>query len=160
LSGSVFWFYFPYCPDDLATTPTTPFTQSFLLPPTEAVNSVIDISAKTSFSGRPQGRRPVEEPLGPLRILVVDDSMPILKMIQKSLEKEGHQVLTAKNGARGLAEMKRLTSQSASSTSPIEGAMDGLDVVLMDLQVRQPTTLTLTCCCADCNAVTMCRRCR
>lgn len=73
----------------------------------------------------------------PLRILLVDDSLAILKMTQTTLTKLGHQVFTAKNGARALAEMERLVLDVFNGTADVESGcrlFGGLDLVLMDLQ--------------------------
>ncbi len=59
---------------------------------------------------------------GPLSILVVDDSPPILKMTTLMLKRLGHRTKTAENGAVAL----ELMNESESS---------GFDVILMDLQM-------------------------
>jgi CheY-like chemotaxis protein len=41
------------------------------------------------------------------RILVIDDDQPFLKIVQTMLERAGHQVVTATNGAEGVREFKR-----------------------------------------------------
>lgn len=61
----------------------------------------------------------------PLRILVVDDAMPILKIIRRMLEKAGHFVLEAVNGQDALDIVQ--SSGTRASTA--------LDVVLMDIQM-------------------------
>lgn len=61
----------------------------------------------------------------PLRILVVDDAMPILKIIRRMLEKAGHFVLEAVNGQDALDIVQ--SSGARASTA--------LDVVLMDIQM-------------------------
>jgi len=74
-----------------------------------------------------------------LRILLVDDSLAILKMTHSTLEKMGHQVVSAKNGARGLAEMQRLVLDNLNGVPDLERGRGGvgLDLVLMDLQVKK-----------------------
>lgn len=63
---------------------------------------------------------------GVLNILVVDDAPSILKMSSKMLEKQGHRITTAENGAEALETMLNNKSQ------PRECAFS---VVLMDLQM-------------------------
>jgi two-component system, OmpR family, response regulator len=41
-------------------------------------------------------------PAAPLRILAVDDSEPVLAMLQAGLQKLGHKVFTAESGEKGL----------------------------------------------------------
>ena len=139
--GSLFWFSIPYRPDPLAfNVPESPSAA--------AARTALALSAipRKSFKANrsmlpvsldgwmtqsklptPQSRSRHAGILSNLRILLVDDSLPILKMIQSALEKMGHQVITAKNGAKALAEMKKTHGEGGE-------AME-LDLVLMDLQV-------------------------
>jgi CheY-like chemotaxis protein len=69
----------------------------------------------------------------PLKILVVDDSMPIRKMCCMILQKQGHQVATAMNGKEALHLMKTACAEQWSSDET-KTAMP-LDLVLMDFQM-------------------------
>ncbi|RYH22496.1 response regulator [archaeon] len=70
----------------------------------------------------------------PFRILLVDDSPSVLKMMSMMLRRQGHVVTIAENGAIALDLLtsrlsSRSTEQSASAVSTI------FDIVLMDLQM-------------------------
>ena len=140
--GSLFWFSVPYRPDPLAiSVPESPSAAA-----ARTALALSSIPRKSFKSNRPmlpvsqdgwvtQSRLPTPQNrskhsgiAGNLRILLVDDSLPILKMIHSTLEKMGHQVITAKNGAKALAEMKKLHGDGG-------GDATELDLVLMDLQV-------------------------
>lgn len=69
----------------------------------------------------------------PLKILIVDDSMPIRKMCCMILQKQGHQVATAMNGKEALHLMKTACAEQW-STNETKTAMP-LDLVLMDFQM-------------------------
>ncbi len=55
---------------------------------------------------------PTAAPVLKLNILVVDDSLPILKMSSMMLRKQGHTIATAENGAEALQLMsaQKMTS--------------------------------------------------
>jgi CheY-like chemotaxis protein len=65
----------------------------------------------------------VKSPMPRLRILVVDDSPAVLKVVGRALTNEGHEVKTAKNGYVGLTMMKE---------SLVAGS---LDMVIIDMQM-------------------------
>lgn len=134
-AGSLFWFSFPYRPDSSSSSGVPESPSAAAARTALAINSNSRRSMLMS-SGGPAVVLPsnLSTPLTNrskhasfLTILLVDDSLPILKMIQATLEKMGHQVITAKNGAKALAEMKRLVGGECDASE--------LDVVLMDLQV-------------------------
>jgi CheY-like chemotaxis protein len=96
--GSVFWFTFPYRPDELSD------------PVDEA-----SMSAQTP-------RAPEAQPyLPPLRILLTDDSVSIVKVTKRFLEKHGHTVETAENGNQSLKRLKQ--------------NCDDFDLMITDLQM-------------------------
>ena len=81
-----------------------------------------------------------------LTVLVVDDSLPILKMTSLALRKQGHHVITAENGAEAVATFKQhLTSADSEDTLTTITSESSLlqqpprllpfDVVLMDFQM-------------------------
>jgi PleD family two-component response regulator len=78
-------------------------------------------NALTSYHTTPNvsSRRSSEVALPPLYVLVVEDSLPILKTITRTLEKAKHTVETAQNGAIALNILKQKT----------------FDVVIMDIQM-------------------------
>ena len=86
LDGSVFWFAFPYRPD-------TTFDENL---PELAISNTNQIP-----------RSPVPSDRTSLRILLVDDSISILKVTSRALRAMGHQVETEENGSLGLARMKK-----------------------------------------------------
>jgi PleD family two-component response regulator len=63
-----------------------------------------------------------------LHILVVDDALPILKVVSRYLESEGHHVETAKNGFVALERMKKAIAEDVDEST-------SLDLVLMDIQM-------------------------
>jgi CheY-like chemotaxis protein len=65
----------------------------------------------------------------PLNILLVDDSLPILKMCGMLFRKQGHKVTTAENGQEAL---DRLEEESSLHTATMSAHFD---VILMDLQM-------------------------
>ena len=91
--GSAFWFEFPFRADIVMECETGPVSSN--------------ASSIDSHSS--------------LRILLVDDSISVLKMLSRKLEEHGHSVVTAKNGAEGLSKMVSMN--------------DGIDLVIMDLQM-------------------------
>jgi CheY-like chemotaxis protein len=96
--GSVFWFTFPYRPDELS-----------------------DPVDEASMSA-PTPRAPEAQPyLPPLRILLTDDSVSILKVTKRFLEKHGHTVETAENGNQSLERLK--------------ARRDDFDLLITDLQM-------------------------
>jgi hypothetical protein len=78
-----------------------------------------------------------------LRVLVVDDSLTILKMISRTLEQHGFTVETAKNGSIGLNKLIESNLKPYAATG--SGGDDSkdqqcdlskrFDIVLMDLQM-------------------------
>lgn len=60
-----------------------------------------------------------------LNVLVVDDSLPVLKMTRKVLEKDGHTVETAQNGAEAVEKWMKLEASGK----------EHFDVILMDIQM-------------------------
>lgn len=99
--GSVFWFSIPYRPEEIVVPPTTSKAE-------------IDIAAVG----------PVSVSKIPSRnILVVDDSLSVLKVTSRLLIINGHTVTTAPNGAAGLQTL----------IDNYDGK--GFDMVLTDLQM-------------------------
>ena len=99
--GSMFWFTFPYRPDEAA--------------------GLIDVLEATS--GNAGIRSPVWELLHRRSILVVDDSLSILKVTSRLLKMNDHLVQTAANGFVGLKMLKEAFSSQE------------FDMVLTDLQM-------------------------
>ena len=77
----------------------------------QGIHNNSPVRQTTTNSSRARGLR--------LSVLVIDDSLPIVKMTQMSLEKAGHVVDSAKNGKLGLELMKA----------------SFYDLVLIDIQV-------------------------
>ena len=97
--GSTFWFTFPYRPDVEAARVDCHV---------EAVIGVDDLVIDTIL---------------PKRILVVDDSLSILKVTSRLLKMNGHTVETASNGSIGLKRLKEAYD------------LGSFDMVLTDLQM-------------------------
>jgi CheY-like chemotaxis protein len=109
--GSVFWFTFPYRPDELSEASHTPTP----IPSARAAHT--PDAVPTSPTAVTQGL----QGLPPLRILLVDDAMSILKVTRRFLEKHGHTVETAENGNQSLELLK--------------STRDDFDVLITDLQM-------------------------
>lgn len=149
-TGSLFWFSIPYFPDViLCDVPSRPgsagveeisgtvkgtsmgeMTMSRDLVLSSAENSEREIGRNDSISHRSlHSMAPpmlVLPPFGKLNILLVDDSITILKMSSMILRKHGHTVVAVENGAEAL----ELISESQQN-----GHVSKYDVVLMDLQM-------------------------
>ena len=105
MQGSMFWFTFPYRPDFSVELPEAATT--------EASETVTEPT-----------RCPLhEDSLRPLRVLLVDDSLSILKVTSRLLSMRGHRVETVSNGFLGL---KRLEAAYPNCD---------FDLVLTDLQM-------------------------
>jgi signal transduction histidine kinase/AmiR/NasT family two-component response regulator len=119
--GSKFWFTVPYRPDPDAAAHTSAAEL-----PSSAHVSPRDMNVDR-FRAAP-GPNTHPEPLGPsqirpMRILLVDDTLTILKVASRTLKMHGHVVETAENGVESLARMKEA----------YEGG--DIDMVLTDLQM-------------------------
>eukprot|EP01034_Spumella_vulgaris_P034241 gene34241-biopygen29168 len=106
LPGSVFWFAIPYRPDEVVV-----FSE-VNSPTTSQKSPVVSDTQRKSETHQP------------LRILIVDDSLSILKMSSMMLRRQGHTIATAENGA---IAVDMVTSAAITATP--------YDVVLMDLQM-------------------------
>ena len=109
--GSAFWFAFPYTPDrmtddatsgsgsgQISGTTTPPVT----LGASVGVAGVPGVAVGSSAGGAVQTR--------PLRILVVDDSLSILKVTGRGITQAGHVCETAQNGSIALERLQRALS--------------------------------------------------
>ena len=90
--GSLFWFTFPYCPE------------------------IIESEQEFFFTNETKST-----PLRSLRILIVDDSSAVVKILSKKLSALGHLIFSACNGADGLKLMIEMKN--------------ALDLVIMDIQM-------------------------
>lgn len=110
IQGSSFWFEAPYFPDTLC-------------PPSDVEGSAKEpsnLSNKRVSTNSPSSDLKAE-PSNPLHILIVDDSIAVVKMLSNKLQNSGYTVESAKDGAEGLEKMKVMC--------------DRLDLVIMDLQM-------------------------
>lgn len=118
-AGSIFWFSFPFIPQ----RPTTGIMGSL----DEFQASLKKSLSITSLGGISEDSRDgslmysafEDDPARKLKVLVVDDSLPILKMTRKMLEKEGHVTVEATNGKVALNNLMK----------------EDFDAVLMDIQM-------------------------
>jgi CheY-like chemotaxis protein len=113
--GSVFWFQFPYKPDDAAAKDLEQMKSMKVggVSDNSVMRVVNPLDASMSGTG--------ESGLRSLRVLLVDDSLVILRVIQKALLRAGHVVDSAENGALGL--------------KALESAVTPYDVVISDIQM-------------------------
>lgn len=118
--GSIFWIAIPYIPVEL--TKSLPMKEQQLLKsdegldacepsPQESVHRASDIcESKSNVLGNDkQAVIKADSPTAAkkkLQILVVDDSIPILKMTRKLLEQDGHTIHEAVNGYDALNYVK------------------------------------------------------
>jgi len=130
--GSIFWFAIPYRPD----------AQSRVLSrkPSGDVKEmeVIDLTNNVSFETRLDRTSPRSSKLplltdnknlqsrGKARILLVDDSMPVLKMTSNLLKRNGYEVDQEVNGADALVRLEKHRNANDSSY---------YDVMLIDLNM-------------------------
>ncbi len=136
--GSVFWFDIPYRPDCVSSaavssprvdSPGPDLVELVTDHPTETssfVEHALSVGNPTAAEKKSSGRSAVasqqSRQLPPLSILVVDDSLAILKMSSMMLRRQGHTVTTAENGADAVDSLSPRMESS-------------FDVVLMDLQM-------------------------
>ena len=84
------------------------------------------------------------------KVLVVDDDPDFVKVTSKILEKEGHEVVSAGNGAKALKAMREETPDLVLLDIMMSYILDGLDVsremaedpALRDVPVIMVTSLT------------------
>eukprot|EP00981_Chlorochromonas_danica_P008975 scaffold2384_cov235-Ochromonas_danica.AAC.2 len=153
--GSLFWFEIPYRPDYQAVeSPSSSPSNVGLLKDGAACGACAMVRRKDLFpdskeednAGRPVPIRIASLStfgiLEPMKILLVDDSPAILKLISMMLRRHNHEVFTATNGAEALKlcenHMKNLyESCNGSNTSECSVSIRAelFDVILMDLQM-------------------------
>lgn len=142
-AGSVFWFSLPYKPDELAAsffhrvTSTTAFglrtPTSTSTDDNNTINTTINTNnnnSKDKASSSGIGCVSMNPTCESLKILLVDDSISILKMTGVMLRRQGHTVTEAVNGAEALDML-------------VSGGVGRYDVVLMDIQVNCCTFYTI-----------------
>jgi CheY-like chemotaxis protein len=171
--GSLFWFAFPYRPDfdaeeafKLAEAKVAETrcidedsADSILARSVSQGASAFGSEVATTQSRRTVSRMTAEKPISlrglqlteeriaELRVLVVDDSLTILKMVSRALEQHGFTVETAKNGSIALNKLIESNLRAHASISNGDGdeddrddgkkcdALKRFDIVLMDLQM-------------------------
>lgn len=130
-SGCRFFFGVPYVPDELtASLKEKPVLKSFMSTRQDrkvaAADSLLIPIEKLSINSPIQSAiRNAAQAASQLRILLVDDTMTVLKMVSMVLRKQGHIVETAQHGAEALdkLELARLKRSHF------------FDLVLTDLQM-------------------------
>jgi CheY-like chemotaxis protein len=113
--GSSFWFEVPYDPESS--------------PPSISEETVAEETDSDKSSSHLKLQLPSPLPMlpgqledsHPLTVLVVDDSIAVIKILSNKLRSFGHRVETAKDGAEGLQKMISMGKE--------------LDLVIMDLQM-------------------------
>jgi PleD family two-component response regulator len=100
----MFWFTFPYRPDEEAAALAIPD-----VPDADengpSVNPSVNPSVKkNSIRNERSGSDPM--PLKPSKILLIDDSQSVLRVTSRFLSMNGHTVVTALNGCLGLEMLK------------------------------------------------------
>jgi CheY-like chemotaxis protein len=120
--GSSFWFETPYLPSvqdslgsisEIKSQGSSEKKSDLILLDLPYLSSISITSTSTSVSE--------PEVVSPLHILIVDDSITVVKMLTQKLKSCGYRVVSAKNGAEGLEKMIAMTGE--------------LDLVIMDLQM-------------------------
>jgi CheY-like chemotaxis protein len=96
-------------------------------------DSSMDTEGPFTRTGSPKSFfQPASSKSTKTRLLVVDDSLPILKMLRIMLEKNGFEVVTATNGAEALQYFQKSFEEKVVSEQHGQPAFDG---ILMDLQM-------------------------
>ena len=151
--GSLFWFTFPYRSDDTALTNVSSRMQSRKTSNLPNVTMSLSSILETSLS--PQGDPPPSAFLTPRttssldevqpngaskKILLLDDTPSIIKVVGRLLQTNGHMVDTAINGHQGLEKLKRsYLTKDTTISSDIDSSNAcqyiGYDLVLSDLQM-------------------------
>eukprot|EP01031_Cornospumella_fuschlensis_P045882 gene45882-56154_t len=155
VQGSLFWFTIPYRPDEqFAAMSAAHHTSS---PPTSAGASGLpvrtnfqneakrDDSSASVFAGGSAASSNKSGMEPGLKILIVDDSASIQKMMSMMLRRHGHEVDQAENGAAAVALLSKHYAavvqrwcnrlEGTSGAESNEALGPAYDVVLMDLQM-------------------------
>lgn len=125
--GSIFWFSFPYRPDlsasnerygELGTKGELKISEK------EEMHPIKSSLSRHHFLTSARVINIDQFPSNPnLHVMLIDDSLTIIKVAGRSLRQHGYHVTTANNGSAGLDRL-------------IQGyALDEFDFVLMDLQM-------------------------
>jgi CheY-like chemotaxis protein len=114
--GTRFWFTIPYRPDPDASAAESTSVPDDRKRDNEDSVSVIDGDPTSHLSEKVSS-------IDPLRILLVDDTLTILKVTCRNLRAKGHSVEVAENGSQCLERLKAAFG------------MEEIDVVLTDLQM-------------------------
>lgn len=138
--GSLFWFAVPYVPDSSEeSVPTmTTFSEKVnkstrMLAEKSGTNNVSCKAAATSnvMNSATSTKNTTMVQLPKLNILLVDDSLTILKMTTSLLKRHGHLVTQAENGAEALTKL----AERATAIDDGNKMLPPFDVVLMDLNM-------------------------
>lgn len=146
--GSLFWFAFPYRPDESKkeSCPECPQQRRSSVEFVEKINLRTRSSSKTasvSFASSHHPPKPLPPPPGAINeedkvgenhtVLLVDDSPSIVKITTMLLRRQGFTVFVAENGADALDLVQnRLNGQSNGESNRCSTVFD---VILMDLQM-------------------------
>ena len=125
--GSEFWFTFPYRPDVAAGAPSgmddSTRGSNFLRQP-GGLNVIVSDAPWARRRNFWMERSQNEMNQQPLRILIIEDSLSIVKITTRLLTTKGHVVESAINGSIGLNRLMEVYDTE-----------DDFDVVLSDLQM-------------------------
>jgi two-component system response regulator (stage 0 sporulation protein F) len=120
-------------PDQNSLDTPLPFTENYKPSP-----SLIRISSSLNTEGPYTAEHSARTPKETIiisakpRILVVDDSLPIQKMLKIMLEKNGYEVVTAVNGLEAVQFFQSAMEEKLLSQQLAQSAFDG---ILMDIQM-------------------------
>eukprot|EP00598_Pedospumella_elongata_P016119 CAMPEP_0185012522 /NCGR_PEP_ID=MMETSP1098-20130426/98342_1 /TAXON_ID=89044 /ORGANISM="Spumella elongata, Strain CCAP 955/1" /LENGTH=736 /DNA_ID=CAMNT_0027541585 /DNA_START=130 /DNA_END=2340 /DNA_ORIENTATION=+ len=138
--GSLFWFTIPYRPDNTSSSVYKQRIISTELSSNEQMNAMMSgsVSCNSSYSAAQEPSCHV--PQGPFNVLVVDDAPLIVKMTTMLLQRKGHTVQHAVNGADALQKLHIDSGTTSCIILPLGGTTESeaappFDVVLMDLQM-------------------------
>lgn len=128
----------PSLPSDLERPPRRPSASSESVPP-PADRFAHPMGQWYNSAAHPCSSQPEEISERPMRILVVDDDLPSVKMIAFLLREEGYTVLTANNGPDAL----RMVNEEMPDLVILDVMMPGMDGLEVCRRIRRVTDLPI-----------------
>ena len=128
--GSVFGFVIPYHPDSQHINSNSNVNVDFQKLIRDV--DVIDSEQNERCYGTKFKKLPKPLVIPPMRILLVDDSLSILKVTRRFLEANGHTVDTAENGSEALQKLKSGRVNSGTGNGTIDLMITDIQMPVMD----------------------------